>query len=324
MSIPVNALALETLPEGCSVLDIGGGNGDVVRYLKEHGHHAVGIDLGAGPEFGQKPEFVASSMHLPFPDKSIDVVTSHWGGLNYPLLYLRNENNHQEYVKSIVVAHLKQLAEAIRVGKSEVRIAPWGISGFMDAAGLLAIRMEDYDYIFLAIDYSKLFDDMHIEHNTISTTKSNMLEAAPWQNISLDTRNADMEPLDKLIKTIEESPNDITIKLDSFLPQNEEFVSAFRDLASANGRYYRGVTNHESAIKALQTGDPKFLEDILNAYDPEDNFKKILKNEGLAAAVAAIEELNKLWLEETLAGVTAASLHFADVAEHTLKGKMLN
>jgi len=233
VSVPVESLNLETLPIGCSVLDVGSGKGDVVAYLNALGHRAVGVDLGAGPDIAQNPEYVASSMHLPFPDKSFDVITSHWGGLNYPILYLRSENEHQEYVKTIIVAHLKQLSEAIRVSKNEVRIAPWCLDGFMDAAGLMAIPIEGWDYIFPAIDYSKLFEEMHIDYRTIAKIPLDLLEADPWQCIALDVQNANMEPLNKLIEKIEGSTLPVAYKFKSFYDTDPDFSEAFRSLSTA-------------------------------------------------------------------------------------------
>jgi len=86
----------------------------------------------------------------------------------------------------------------------------------------------------------------------------------------------------------------------------------------------RGVLNAKDTQKALATGDPKFLNVLLNAYDPEDTFKKALKSGGVHAAVAEIAKLNERWLENELATVSAASLAFKEVAERVLRDKMLN
>jgi SAM-dependent methyltransferase len=80
LELTARAVALASLGAGATVLDLGCGSGDSVRYLCTLGIDAIGIDLRSG--IGKEPEHglplrahvVARAEDLPFPDGSVDGV----------------------------------------------------------------------------------------------------------------------------------------------------------------------------------------------------------------------------------------------------------
>ncbi len=59
------------LSNGARVLDIGAGDGETVRMLREKGLSAEGIDLRPGPDVVQ-----GDMRYLPFPDDSFDAIVA--------------------------------------------------------------------------------------------------------------------------------------------------------------------------------------------------------------------------------------------------------
>lgn len=69
------------VPPGAKILDVGTGIGHFVRYLREKGYDAIGIDRELQPEAvkcerSKLPIVVGDAYRLPFQDGSFDLVTS--------------------------------------------------------------------------------------------------------------------------------------------------------------------------------------------------------------------------------------------------------
>ena len=58
------------IPEGSSVIDIGCGEGETLRFLAQSGYSPVGVDLD--PDLAENGAITADAAALPFPDGSID------------------------------------------------------------------------------------------------------------------------------------------------------------------------------------------------------------------------------------------------------------
>ena len=67
----VRLLAMAALPDGANVLDIGAGDGETVRLLREKGCSAEGIDIASGQDVVQ-----GDMRKLPYPDGIFDAVVA--------------------------------------------------------------------------------------------------------------------------------------------------------------------------------------------------------------------------------------------------------
>ena len=65
-------LELAALPVGSRVLDMGAGAGETVRFLREQGFQARGLDRTPRNETVERGDF----LHAPYPDESFDAVIS--------------------------------------------------------------------------------------------------------------------------------------------------------------------------------------------------------------------------------------------------------
>jgi ubiquinone/menaquinone biosynthesis C-methylase UbiE len=80
LELTARAVAFAGIGAGMTVLDLGCGSGDSVRYLRTLGIDAIGIDCEPGIEMALDPglsswtHIVASAENLPFPDCSVDGV----------------------------------------------------------------------------------------------------------------------------------------------------------------------------------------------------------------------------------------------------------
>ena len=80
IELTARAIGLAHLEAGATVLDLGSGSGDTVRYLCAQGFNAVGIDCVSEPSATETPTpgadayFVGSAESLPFAKKTFEAV----------------------------------------------------------------------------------------------------------------------------------------------------------------------------------------------------------------------------------------------------------
>src|SRR5271166_5790996 len=79
LELTARAIALARLGAGATVLDLGCGAGQSVKYMRGLGIDAIGIDCAGSGEpaaqgLGLYEHIVASAEELPFPDCSVDGV----------------------------------------------------------------------------------------------------------------------------------------------------------------------------------------------------------------------------------------------------------
>jgi ubiquinone/menaquinone biosynthesis methyltransferase len=86
-------VAMAAPHEGCAVLDLATGTGDIAYLFHDAGAHVVGLDVtfrmielarGKRPAGSRPSFFVADMASLPFPSRSFDVVTTGYGLRNVP------------------------------------------------------------------------------------------------------------------------------------------------------------------------------------------------------------------------------------------------
>ena len=72
------------------VLDLGCGDGALVRDLRQMKVNAVGVDLFLTPEMRRSHFIAADAFQLPFRSSSVDTILSIWSVFNYePLFQIR-------------------------------------------------------------------------------------------------------------------------------------------------------------------------------------------------------------------------------------------
>ncbi|MFP5225999.1 MAG: DVU_1556 family methyltransferase [Acidobacteriota bacterium] len=72
LDLTAHAIALAQLEAGASILDVGCGAGDTLRYLRSRGFRVVGVD--PAPSATDPAQFVARAEQLPFPDGAFHAV----------------------------------------------------------------------------------------------------------------------------------------------------------------------------------------------------------------------------------------------------------
>lgn len=246
----IHLLGLNELPAGTSVLDAGSGNNALVERLKERGINAYGIDI-AQPDTPQKPDISAMLPDLPFADNQFDVVINHWGGLSYPLYNIRSldsfePNKLQQLQKEITIHFIKQLREAVRVGK-QVRIYPWSTSEIFNATGMISLRdlKGSLETGIIPIDFRQIFNEAGITYQT-GETQIGSRDIAEVKNsvIILESENVNLEVFDNLINQLSNLPNSSSYYCASDLERNfPDFYHSLKQMNMSEGNKWMQQNN---------------------------------------------------------------------------------